>query len=81
MKLQQYIQSFHAPLAAEDSYALLRLLALRNKTARGLSDSVGPIDVSRELPLEPLRRRIEADACRREDLRIPHITCLSHGTG
>ncbi|KAI9636407.1 uncharacterized protein MKK02DRAFT_27507 [Dioszegia hungarica] len=47
MKLQQYIQSFYAPLAAEDSYALLRLLALRNKTARGLSDSVGPIDERR----------------------------------
>ena len=46
MKLQQYINSFIEPLAASDARQLLRLLALRNKTARGLSDTVGAIDVS-----------------------------------
>lgn len=47
MKLQQYINSFTAPLAAEDARPLVRLLACRNKTARGLSDTVGAIEVGR----------------------------------
>ena len=46
MKLQQYINSFLDPLQAEDPKPLVRLLDARNKTARGLSDTVGPIDVS-----------------------------------
>lgn len=46
MKLQQYITSFPVPLQAEDPNPLLRLLDLRNKLARGLKDTVGPIDVS-----------------------------------
>jgi hypothetical protein len=47
MKLQQFINSFIAPLAAEDARPLVRLLACRNKTARGLSDTVGAIEVGR----------------------------------
>ncbi|RSH92177.1 COP9 signalosome (CSN) subunit [Saitozyma podzolica] len=47
MKLQQYINSFTAPLAAEDARPLVRLLACRNKTARGLSDTVGAIEERR----------------------------------
>ncbi|ORY31023.1 hypothetical protein BCR39DRAFT_527825 [Naematelia encephala] len=47
MKLQQYINSFNDALRAEDSRALVRLLDCRNKTARGLSDTVGPIDERR----------------------------------
>ena len=46
MKLQQYINSFSEPLRTEDPKALVRLLDVRNKTARGLSDTVGAIDVS-----------------------------------
>jgi hypothetical protein len=45
MKLQQYVTSFAAPLANEDPNTLVRLLACHNKTARGLSDSVGAIEV------------------------------------
>lgn len=51
MKLQQYITSFSAPLESEDARPLLRLLAIRNKTARGLSDTVGAIDVSSDAQL------------------------------
>jgi hypothetical protein len=47
MKLQQYINSFIDPLRSEDPRQLIRLLDNRNKTARGLSDTVGAIDVSR----------------------------------
>jgi len=54
MKLQQYITSFPVPLQAEDPNPLLRLLDLRNKLARGLKDTVGPIDVSQlSIPLCP----------------------------
>ena len=48
MKLQQYIKSFAEPLCSEDPRPLFRLLDVRNKTARGLSDTVGSIDVSFE---------------------------------
>ncbi|KAL7419999.1 COP9 signalosome (CSN) subunit [Cryptotrichosporon argae] len=44
MKLQQYIQSFAEPLRVQDAKPLLRLLDCRNKTARGLKDTVGAID-------------------------------------
>jgi len=45
MKLQQYVNSFTDPLQAEDPRPLIRLLDIRNKTARGLSDTVGAIEV------------------------------------
>ncbi|ORX38811.1 hypothetical protein BD324DRAFT_617413 [Kockovaella imperatae] len=44
MKLQQYLNSFLEPLSAQDTRPLIRLLDCRNKTARGLSDTIGPID-------------------------------------
>ncbi|KAK1921566.1 hypothetical protein DB88DRAFT_506415 [Papiliotrema laurentii] len=44
MKLQQYISQFIAPLQAESPAPLLRLLDCRNKTARGLSDTIPPIE-------------------------------------
>ncbi|CAD6564634.1 MAG: COP9 signalosome (CSN) subunit [Tremellales sp. Tagirdzhanova-0007] len=47
MKLQQYINSFTDPLGSEDPRPLVRLLDIRNKTARGLSDTVGPIEARR----------------------------------
>ena len=46
MKLHQYIQAFTQPLAVQDPNELIRLLDARNKLARGLKDTVGPIDVS-----------------------------------
>ena len=45
MKLQQYLASFNEPLRTEDVTNLIRLLSCRNKTARGLSDTIGPVDV------------------------------------
>ncbi|KAK6903747.1 hypothetical protein I203_107252 [Kwoniella mangroviensis CBS 8507] len=47
MKLQQYINSFIEPLHHEEPAALIRLLSLHNKTARGLADTVGHIDERR----------------------------------
>lgn len=45
MKLAQYTQSFAEPIRNQDSTTLIRLLAARNKTARGLSDTIGNVDV------------------------------------
>ncbi len=45
MKLQQYINSFTEPLRSEDPRPLIRLVDVRNKTSRGLSDTVGAIEV------------------------------------
>ena len=42
MKLQQYINSFVEPLAAEAFDPLCRLLDVRNKMARGLASTIGP---------------------------------------
>ncbi|WVQ83336.1 hypothetical protein IAT38_005475 [Cryptococcus sp. DSM 104549] len=47
MKLPQYISSFRDPLKHQDPQPLLRLLACDSKTARGLADTVGPIDARR----------------------------------
>lgn len=47
MKLQQYLNSFGEPLRSEDVHNLTRLLSCRNKTARGLSDTIGGVDVRR----------------------------------
>ncbi|WOO80549.1 Protein CSN12 [Vanrija pseudolonga] len=47
MKLHQFIQAFAEPLRNEDATPLLRLLDSRNRTARGLSQTVGPIDDKR----------------------------------
>lgn len=46
MKLPQYIHALAEPLRNEDVTALTRLLDARNRTARGLADTVSPIDVS-----------------------------------
>lgn len=53
MKLAQYTQSFNEPIRNQDSTTLIRLLAARNKTARGLSDTIGNVDVSQS-PLQRL---------------------------
>jgi hypothetical protein len=45
MKLVQYTQSFSEPIRNQDTTTLIRLLAARNKTARGLSDTIGHVDV------------------------------------
>ena len=45
MKLAQYTQSFSEPIRNQDTATLIRLLAARNKTARGLSDTIGHVDV------------------------------------
>jgi hypothetical protein len=45
MKLAQYTQSFSEPIRNQDTTTLIRLLAARNKTARGLSDTIGHVDV------------------------------------
>lgn len=45
MKLAQYTQSFNEPIRNQDTATLIRLLAARNKTARGLSDTIGHVDV------------------------------------
>jgi hypothetical protein len=45
MKLAQYTQSFSEPIRNQDTATLIRLLAARNKTARGLSDTIGNVDV------------------------------------
>lgn len=45
MKLAQYTQSFNEPIRNQDTTTLIRLLAARNKTARGLSDTIGHVDV------------------------------------
>lgn len=45
MKLIQYTHTFSEPIRNEDPNTLIRLLACRNKTARGLADTIGPIDV------------------------------------
>lgn len=50
MKLQQYLGSFNEPLRTEDVANLIRLLSCRNKTARGLSDTIGPVDVRLRYP-------------------------------
>ncbi|CAK9780949.1 hypothetical protein CC85DRAFT_284658 [Cutaneotrichosporon oleaginosum] len=47
MKLPQYIHALADPLRNEDVTALLRLLDTRNRTARGLADTVAPIDERR----------------------------------
>lgn len=52
MKLQQYLNAFGEPLRSEDVANLIRLLACRNKTARGLADTTPPPDV--RLPPPPL---------------------------
>jgi hypothetical protein len=46
MKLPQFIHSFAEPLANENAEPLLRLLDCRNRTARGLANTIGPVDVS-----------------------------------
>lgn len=46
MKLPQFVHSFADPLRNEDATPLLRLLDCRNRMARGLSQTVGAIDVS-----------------------------------
>lgn len=51
MKLQQYIGQFSDPLRTDSVEPLLRLLDCRNKTARGLSDTIPPIEVSFHLSL------------------------------
>ena len=56
MKLPEYIRSFQVPLEKENAGPLVRLLDLRNKAARGLSDTVGPIDV-RKLARDSYRLR------------------------
>lgn len=45
MALQQYLRSFSAPLSDEQPGPLIRLLALRNSTAKGLFNSVGHVSV------------------------------------
>jgi hypothetical protein len=45
MRLAQYTQSFNEPIRNQDKTTLIRLLAARNKTARGLSDTIGHVDV------------------------------------
>jgi hypothetical protein len=45
MKLAQYTQSLSEPLRNEDTTSLIRLFSTRNKTARGLSNTIGPVDV------------------------------------
>ncbi|BEI99636.1 hypothetical protein CcaverHIS631_0406790 [Cutaneotrichosporon cavernicola] len=47
MKLPQYIHALAEPLRTEDVVALLRLLDTRNRTARGLAETVAPIDERR----------------------------------
>lgn len=47
MNLQQFIVSFVGPLASEAVESFIRLLDIRNKTARGLKDSINPNDVVR----------------------------------
>jgi len=59
MKLAQYTQSFNEPIRNQDTTALIRLLAARNKTARGLSDTIGHVDV-RLLPAHNLEYNVES---------------------
>jgi hypothetical protein len=66
MKLQQYTQSFAEPLRAEDAHNLTRLLSCRNKTARGLSDTTGPVDVSSLALAVPLPTCTRADGQERK---------------
>lgn len=46
MKLNEYVHALALPLANEDVQQLLRLLDCRNRVARGLSQTLAPIDVS-----------------------------------
>lgn len=46
MKLPQYIHAFAEPLRHEDFATLLTLLDSKNRTARGLHNTVGAVDVS-----------------------------------
>lgn len=45
MKLPQYLHALAEPLRHHDVAALQRLLDARNRTARGLADTIAPIDV------------------------------------
>ncbi|KAK4684132.1 hypothetical protein P7C73_g6068, partial [Tremellales sp. Uapishka_1] len=49
MKLSQYLASFAGPLRTQEIQPLIRLLSCHNKTARGLSDTVGAVEEKRLL--------------------------------
>ena len=83
MKLQQYLTSFNEPLRAQDVANLVRLLSCRNKTARGLSDTIGPVDVRLSFQIRirsGLRRNAETDDRKENsDTTIPSLDYKNHG--